>query len=758
MSAKRTHKTNVSRPGTQKKSDANQQNAFSRFVHTAITHLTGALCLLVSISFFTGTYDSAQVKLTLLHTGAVILLALWIAKLAAERKTPFTRKNLPLLLPVFAYLAWNTLSFLFLPYKMEAAEEFIRFWLYGGVTLLAATEFSTRDVRTLFKYILAAAWISFVYGLVQVVDGFFPGADIMPWRGFFTKRVFSTHANPNFYGDFVIFASCLAAAQFLITRKKTLLALLGAGLITLFYTESKGAWVAYAAACACGAALYTNCLAQAAKKHLKKINLAAAALVLTAAVLAGGFTLKRFQSVSFRAYTWLSAFEMVQDAPVLGTGPGSFKIIYSAYRRPQIFYIENSHNTETQHAENEFLEQWTSGGTVGLAVFLWLAFFLLALAAKNLKRAGTDETQKERNCYLLGVAAAFFGMLAHSFVDISIRFASSGLFFALFMGLILALCAERPQEDAQTPPAAPAWLVNVLRLMLTLAAAALATSVFVQFYQIMAVMRINSAGLFILSAAAWLTLCACLAGGCYVYVRAAYLTRSAAALAVLLVSLLPVYGAFELFRANHYYSLGVAMVNAQNAEGALGYFTKAIRLNPLQAEYRQFRANTLAGALNLTQTFSAARGDEKTPSDDYTRALKDLNAVLARTPNHPLLHHNYGQLYLAMALRRSQQTAQAKSPAEYELFRADAVRNMELAKKAFQRSLLTDPVNPATYFFLTQIALLERNGAAALEWIDRYRQGPAGVTEENFLQKNRENPAFAPLEQQAKALLSRRVK
>lgn len=762
MSAKRIKKTVSPVAGRQTPVSIRQQktsaeNAFERFAHAALIHGTGLLCLLVSVSFFTATYDSAQVKLTLLHMGGIMLLTLWAALNISRKTNPFTRDKLPFFLPIFAYLGWNTVAFLLFPYKMEAAEEFARFWLYGGLTLLAAAEFSAKDVRTIVKYIVAAAWVSVLYGTVQVLDGFFPGIDPMPWRGFFTKRVFSTHANPNFYADFVIFSSCVAAAHYLVTRKKNLLALLGIGAVTLFFTESKGAWVAYAAAAACGAALYTNCLAQTAKKHLKKINLAAAALLLTACILAGGFALKRFQSVSFRAHTWLSAFEMVQDAPVLGTGPGSFKIIYSAYRRPQIFYIENAHNTETQHAENEFLEQWTTGGTVGLAIFLWLAVFLLVLAAKNLKRSGSQSPLRERNLYLLGLTAAFFGMLTHSGVDISIHFASSGLFLALFTGLIIALCTPHPETfiaDVHRPGPA----VIFLRAVVWAAAAVTAYLIAAQFYEIVSVVGITSAGQFILMACAWLTLAACILGAAYVYVHAARLCTSPLALTVLAVSLLPVYGAWNLFRANHYYSLGVSMINARNAEGALAYFSKAVRLNPFQTEYRQFRANTLAGTLDLTRTFSAARGDEQEASTDYERALKDLDTVASRTPNHPLLHHNYGQLYFAMAMRRSQDAARAHSPAEYEMFRTDAVKNMELAKKAFQRALLADPVNPDTYFYLTQIALLERDGQAALDWIHRYRRGPAGVTEEEFLKKNRENPVFWPLEQQANALVSRREK
>lgn len=735
--------------------------AFVHFIRNILPVATGWLCLLVSVSFFTATYDTAQVKLTLLHAGSTVLLALWTALKLAERKSPFTRGNLPFLLPFFVYIGWNVLSFAFLPYKLEAAEEFIRLLMYGGITLLVACEFRPQDVRTLTKFIIAAAWVSFAYAALQIADGFFPGADFMPWRGFFTRRVFSTHANPNFFGAFVIFASCVAGAQYLLTRKKSLLVLLGLGLAGLFFTESKGAWLAYAAALACFAGLYTNFLApEGARKHLKKINLAAGGFLLIALVLAGVYASKRFQSVSFRAYTWLSAVEMAQDAPVMGTGPGSFKIIYPAYRRPQIFYIENSHNTETQHAENEYLEQWATTGTVGLAVFLWMILFVLVCAARNLKRGAETAAEtpalKERNWYLLGYASAFFGLLAHGFVDISLRFASSGLFFALFGGVIIALCKSpgEPETPQTETAAAPAWLAGGARVLLLGALLYAGWRVLAQFSEVTSALVAATFGEGALIVCSWAVLLFCVLGVIYVYMRAAFLSRTAIVSFVLLASVPLLCFFYGFFQANHYYSLGVSLTGKNNPEGAIGYFTKAIKLNPFQTEYRQFRANVFATTMNLTKTFSPARGDKDTPSDDYERALNDFAAVLKRAPNHSLLHQNIGQLYYAMAVRQAQGSAHAPSAAEYELFSQNARDNMAQAKRAFERSLKVDPVNESTYLFLISIALMERNPDRAQYWIDAYRRGPEGVTESEFLEKHRLNPRFDTAQRQVEQLRS----
>ena len=633
---------------------------------------------------------------------------------------------------------------------MEAAEEFVRLIMYGLITLMIACEFRQQDVKTVTKFILAAAWISFAYALLQIIDGFFPGADFMPWRGFFMKRVFSTHANPNFFGAFVIFASCLAGAQYLLTRKKSLLVLLAAGLAGLFFTESKGAWLAYAAALVCFAGIYTNFFMQgAAKKHLRKINLAALGILLLALVGAGLYGAKRFQSVSFRAFTWLSTLEMVQDAPVMGTGPGSFKIIYPAYRRPQIFYIENSHNTETQHAENEYLEQWATTGTVGLAVFLWFVVFVFVCAVRNLRtEENAPDEQRERNLLLLGYASAFFGLMAHAFVDISIRFASSGLFFALFCGVILALCRPADETEPRPEPVSPAWLLWGGRLVLLAAVLYGGWIICAQFAEVTGALRTSSLGEGVLIAVSWVVLLGCVLGTLYLYLRAAFISRTVRVSLALAVSVPLIVFFYGFFQANHYYSLGVSLVTKGNPEGALGYFTQAVHFNPLQTEYRQYRANTLASVLDLTTRFAPNRGDTDEPSNDYERAMKDYAFVLQHAPDHVQIHQNIGQLYYKLAVRQAQSAAHAANAAQYNELSQSARENMEQAKRAFERSLQLDPVNEHTYLFLASIALMERNPDRAQYWVNAYRRGPEGVTEEEFLQKNRQNPRFDAVQKQ----------
>ena len=78
---------------------------------------------------------------------------------------------------------------------------------------------------------------------------------------------------------------------------------------------------------------------------------------------------------------------------------------------------------------------------------------------------------------------------------------------------------------------------------------------------------------------------------------------------------------------------------------------------------------------------------------------------------------------------------------------------MEKAKKAFELSLKIDPVNPATYVYLTSIALMERNTQQAHMWVEKYRSAPPEITEEEFKKRHTNNPT---LEQALRGLSSMR--
>lgn len=734
------------------------------FMRKALAWGAGILGILITVSFFTGTYDTAQAKDTLLFGGGSALVLWWISLLVQEKRFFVSRANWLWYIPFWGYYAFMLASVLWAPYRTECWAEFSRYALYFGLTLLALAQFRLFSVRVLSRCIVWAAWISYVYGFLQVIDLFAPGADFMPWRAFFGDRIFSTQANPNFFGDFIVFSSFIILAEFLRTRQKRLLVLYVLGLVDLFFTQSKGSWLAFGAVFAVGALGYVNYFSSRLAAYRRKVNIAAACVAAGAVLLAGVYALKRVDSVGFRVHTWASAFSMVQDSPVLGTGVGSFKTIYPAYRKPQIFFIENAHNTETQHAENESLELWATAGSVGLILFLWMLFFVFFAAHKRLLFL-RGKNQPE-SYWLWGYGCALAGILIHNQVDVSLHFASTGVFFALFLGVLAGLsgpgdcgelnapCAGDGPAPASAGKAGPlAWCLRALVWV------ALAWAFFALAGQFAGVTEVMSSARFgdaFLKAAAWAVFLAAVLGVFFVTARAAGRFSSPCALAVLLLVPGASCLAFRPFMADHYYGIATGFAARSQRDGALDYFQKAIDANPFNMAYRQYRGTLLAGGLDFAKTFNTKKGDESSPATDYERVLRDFDAVRAASPNHALLHQAYGEFYYSAALKYSDMASRAADRTQYDKYKKLALENMDKAQASFEYSLLLDPVNQATYVFLTQIAILQRRPQEARAWISAYRQGPSEVKEEAFLQKMRTNPRMDALEKQVDAAFGKK--
>ncbi|MCB4756218.1 MAG: tetratricopeptide repeat protein [Elusimicrobia bacterium] len=178
--------------------------------------------------------------------------------------------------------------------------------------------------------------------------------------------------------------------------------------------------------------------------------------VLVVFVLGMGGTVVKYAqgrliSVSFRLFTWISTWEMIRTEPIFGNGVGTFKVIYPAFRRPEIIVLEGKSNTETDHSEDEYVESWQDEGIVGFGFLLWMILTAITCGLKQLKRYSRirapdrggkrkliEMTNDPRSYEVLGILGAYAGALIHWTVDVSIRFVSSGIFSGLLPGLLVA--------------------------------------------------------------------------------------------------------------------------------------------------------------------------------------------------------------------------------------------------------------------------------------------------------------------------------
>ena len=320
------------------------------FAHKAITLWLPVLYFLISSLFFLRTYDSAQVKITMMQMGGVGLLTLWLCRLVLAGRRALNKDDLICLAPFLAYLLVGILSFLHAPYRMASMDFFIRQMFYMLVALIVIYELDEAAVHHLFKWLIWTAWVAIGYGTLQFVDTrWFPpgvgkGIDPFIWRGAFGPRVFSTYGNPNFYGDFLVIIFPILLTQFLKIRRWSLAPLMAMLILSLVATGTKGAWLGFAMVCVLFGAVSIVYFKEFSRPYRAKI-LGVAAFCALGLI---GYTAKDLQtrlvSINFRLFTWEATWELIRTQPLIGSGRGVPALSASA---PPIFHIEGSNTRPT---------------------------------------------------------------------------------------------------------------------------------------------------------------------------------------------------------------------------------------------------------------------------------------------------------------------------------------------------------------------------------------------------------------------------
>ena len=721
------------------------------FAHKAITLWLPILYFLISSLFFLRTYDSAQVKITVMQMGGLGLLTLWLCRLVLAGRAAFGKEDLLALAPFLAYLAVGINSYRVAPYGMASTDFFLRHLFYMIVALIVIYELDEEALGRLFWWLRMAAWVAIGYGTVQFFDtrwfppGIGKGIDPFVWRGAFGPRVFSTYGNPNFYGDFLVIMFPLLLMEFFKSRRWSLVPLMAMLLLNLIATGTKGAWVGFAIVSALLGVVGLAYFKQQTAQYKKYVVGIAAFCALGLA----GYTFKdlrtRLVSINFRLFTWEATWEMIQTAPFFGSGVGAFPPHYPAFRRPPIFHIEGKHNTETDHAEDEYLEEWLDHGTVGFGVFLWLIISTLVIGFRSLGQLTTTLALKDgrpppRAFDLAGLLVSFAGMLGHNFFDVSLRFVSSGVYLGLLSGLIVNVARGRalyerhsrhePAPGGGAPAAAPAepplwttlseFLIWPMRLAAVggviyyaflkdwsvLQRTAGFGGVFGEFYSLLGPLaRIPGGGELLQWWMAWGVFAGCMLGLGYAMIRLALMAQNPLVPALIVGMLPPLSWFWGYFKADIHHNVAIYFSKERNWDAAVGNYLIVNRLNPDFVMAKYFLGNVFNDRFNMTKIYNPAWGDKDNVAvDDYERAVYWYNEVRRLSPNYVQMHHQVGNLHM----RRAQWALDQHRDAE-------AQKYMDLAMNRFRLYEQIDPVFPPNYYRMAQIYMMRQQYDKAID-------------------------------------------
>jgi len=700
---------------------------------------------MTSIAFYLHTYDSAQVKITLVQMGGISLIGFWYVSVLCDFENQWNKYAL-VAAPLLMSLASGLLSFSHAAYRGPSLDECLRRVFYIHFALIALREFSTVErVRRLILYLLIAVSVASIYGLVQILDrNFFAipqnstGIDPFVWRQAFGAKIFSTFGNPNFFGNFLViltpitlalllkrnadkpisvmlfsltsiivsallwqsdqftamlhldswsmtfFVLLLCAYTFYATIRFSFLGFLQF-LITLcvVVTESKGSWIGFTVSYVSFWVLVIYFFSQFQSANLRKVILRAVISTLAFSIFSVGlYSHKRMQSVRFRQCTWMSTFEMALLHPVWGNGIGSFRIIYPAFRRPQIFHQEGKHNTETDHAEDEYLEVLQDEGLMGFGIFLWMIATFSALGLKALDRftegfsvrdlttGKRRVTQDSRAYYMLGVLAAFWGMLLHNFMDVSLRFVSSGIFLWLLAGVIGAMVVHDPmpetdeiaaslrakeKEEDQMTQAHPEALLMAGQGVCLLVFGYLSWIVLRDFNDAQGFLP-QPLGEVLLWVISWAAVLATMGGFWYGLVKVGRSLKQVYGFLVLLIVMAwPLQIFWGYFMADVFHNRGIFYSKQGKWEDAIASYNKVVSLNPNYIMAYYFLGNVYT---------------DRWGPGDVDRAMHEYHRVWAIAPNYVQTHHQAGLVYLKKGQddRAAGRLAEAKADWDQALY------------------------------------------------------------------------------------------
>jgi tetratricopeptide (TPR) repeat protein/O-antigen ligase len=697
------------------------------------------LYLLIADSFYLRTYDSAQIKITLLQMGGISLIGLWVSLLILEGRKAFRKEDFVLLAPFFAYLIYNVISFIHSPYKGPSIDDFLRYTLYMSVSLIVIREFSISAIEKLTKYLLIAAAIAILYGFVQLLDvnffpakGMGPGLDPFIWRGAFGKRVFSTYGNPNFFGNFLVIMLPIMLTQYLKKKSIYLIPLMALDLLCLYSTDTKGAWLGFGISAFIFSVFYGYFFMRETFKAWRvKFLLISAILPLCAFIMVAIYSYYRPNSVSFRVSTWLSSWELIESHPFVGNGVGGFKVLYPAFRRPIIFHIEGKHNTETDHSENEFIEQWLDNGIIGFGIFLWIIAFATMVSLRSLSVL-TDNLKGARPppiAYdLLGYTVAFLGMLSHNFVDVSMRFVSSGVFLGLLPGVIINLSRgnalwELHYKDKEHSEIEAKSRTNSVYNFFMWTAKILAVGAFIyfaflvitEFSALQGPLRNNApSGEELQWFLSWSILIGVIGFLTYSFIKIILEGFSLAVPLVLITMLFPLYYFWGYFKADINHNMAIFFSKQNKWEDAIKHYEKVNSLNPYFIMPYYFTGNVFNDRLDMKRQYRPEWGDiNDEPRTDYERALGRYETVRKIAPNYVQMHHQVGLLYMKMSDYMNKQ----KKPKEAQKF-------LDMAQARFDLYHNLDPVFPFNYFRTAQIHIFRKEYKKAEEQYLHYINAP----------------------------------
>jgi len=430
---------------------------------------TMALSVCSAVILFGGVTNVLVTPALLLGFSAALM---WAGKLLTARKVSW--KQAPTNWPVLAFLLYAVIRYFTSPLEYNSRQELILVLFYALVYFVAANNFY--HARDRIGLIVITAFLTVVeagYGIWQAATA----SDMVflfQRPPSYSGRGSGSYVCPNHLAGFLEMTLGLLAARAAffhgkrgVSEKNVIhkVLLVYAALMALagiLSTFSRAGWLATAAAML-ALLLWTEGRLRAAWQRIALGGVALSAVLLAIFMLpkVWGMVDRVFlpgQTGGGRTLMWNATVRIIQDAPLFGTGPGTWEWFHQAHRHPSL-------QIHPLYAHSDPLHLLADYGLVGWAIAI--AFF--ACFFWHVALLTTRKTPSDQRSFAIGGSLVVIALLAHSWADFNFHIPANALFLVLVIGFVASLDDPRDRYRRVQMGTGLKSALGVLVLLLSIA-------------------------------------------------------------------------------------------------------------------------------------------------------------------------------------------------------------------------------------------------------------------------------------------------
>ena len=344
----------------------------------------------------------------------------------------------PLDLPILVLLILCLLSSVFSLHRQSSLQALVLLLNYTIIFYLVTDITKSRSgLRSLVYIIISIALFLSVFGLFKRF-----GVNPFPWWDYSDLKyspefLSATYGNHNHLAGYLEMTIPLLLGLFItgFRGEKIFLLIYFTFLLALalILSLSRGGWLASILSLSFMATvLFRN-------RYFKKkgfLGMVVGSLfVLCVIILASTPVVERIQtfagreeeaSFASRLPVWGGTIKMIGDHPVLGTGPGTFKTVFTQYQPPGIA-------RQFQMAHNDYLHFISETGLLLIPIIVWLTFVLYKRGFEKMK----NPSRLVRGT-TLGAMTGITAILIHSFADFNLHIPANAILFTVLAAIVAA--------------------------------------------------------------------------------------------------------------------------------------------------------------------------------------------------------------------------------------------------------------------------------------------------------------------------------